>query len=168
MAGSDWDKIRDGMTISQRAATDADEPFLRKLIVDTVTEELQASLWPEPMRSHLLEIQYSARRQSIRTRYPNAEDRIVMVDEIPAGWFAKADLDDEIRWLDLMIAADHRGKGVGTAVLKEAMAESNRARKPARFSVSVMNGRAIQLYEHLGFRRIGGDEVQHIMEYVPA
>ena len=156
------------MTISQRPATDADEPFLRELILDSVAEELMAWSWPESMRSHLLEIQYRARRQSIRARFPNAEDKIVVVDGVPAGWFAKADLADEIRWIDLMITADQRGRGVGTAVLMDEIAESNRAGKPARFSVSVMNVRAIRLYEQLGFRRIGGDEVQHLMEYLPA
>lgn len=101
------------MTICQRLATEADEPFLRKLILDSVTEELMAWSWPEPMRSHLLEIQYSSRRQSIRARFPNAEDKIVVVDSIPSGWFAKAALDDEIRWIDLIIAANQRGKGFG-------------------------------------------------------
>jgi len=153
------------MIVSQRPATPEDEPFLRQLILDSVTEELMAASWPEPMRSQLLEMQYSARRRSIRERFPNAEDRIVLVDGQPAGWFARADLPDEIRWIDLMIRPERRGQGVGTALLGEEMAESDRARKPARFSVSVQNSRAIRLYERLGFRRTGGDETQHFMEY---
>jgi ribosomal protein S18 acetylase RimI-like enzyme len=155
------------MIVSQRPSTRADETFVRQLILKSAEEELMAASWPEPMRSHLLEIQYSGRIQSLRSRFPGIVEKILLADGVRAGWFAKADLENEIRWLDLIVAVEWRGHGVGTAVLTSEIEEANRRRKPARFSVSVMNIGAIRLYERLGFRRIGGDVVNHEMEYLP-
>jgi ribosomal protein S18 acetylase RimI-like enzyme len=155
------------MTVSQRPATPEDEPFLHQLILDTSSEECGAAAWPEPLRTQLLEIQYSARRRSIRARYPGAQDRIVLLDGLPCGWFSLAELPDEIRWIDLMIRPERRGQGAGTALLAEEMAAADRARKPARFSVCVTNAAAIRLYERLGFRRTGGSQTHHFMEYDP-
>jgi ribosomal protein S18 acetylase RimI-like enzyme len=47
------------------------------------------------------------------------------------------------------------------------MDEANHCGKAARFSVKAMNAGAIRLYERLGFRRIGRDEINSFMEYVP-
>jgi ribosomal protein S18 acetylase RimI-like enzyme len=44
------------------------------------------------------------------------------------------------------------------------IAAAARGGKPARLNVAVLNSRAIALYRRLGFARIGGDEVQHVME----
>ena len=40
-----------------------DESFVRNLILETIADELGASAWLEPMRSHLLGVQYGVRRQ---------------------------------------------------------------------------------------------------------
>jgi RimJ/RimL family protein N-acetyltransferase len=156
------------MNVTLRPATAEDAPFVRQLVLDTVSEELMADSWPEPMRSHLLEIQYSSRLYSIRARFASAQEFIILADTCPVGWIVKADLGEEIRWIELMVRSESRGKGVATAALSEQMAEADRLGKPGRFSVSVGNVRAIRLYESLGFRRTGGDDTQHFMEYVPA
>jgi ribosomal protein S18 acetylase RimI-like enzyme len=152
-----------GMTISLRPEETGDEPFLRRLVTTTITQELDADSWPEPMRSHLLGIQYSARRQSIRDRFPAGESGIVLVDGSEAGWLYTARLEDEVRLVEIMIQPEHRGRGVGSALIRRVI-EAAGAR-PVRLSVNVMNIRAAQLYERLGFRRIGGDEVQLLMEH---
>lgn len=156
------------MNVTLRPAIPEDAPFVRQLVLDTVSEELMADSWPEPMRSHLLEIQYSSRLYSIRARFPGAQEFIILADTCPVGWMVKADLGEEIRWIELMVRPESRGKGVGKAALAEQIAEADRLGKPGRFSVSVGNVRAIRLYESLGFRRTGGDDTQHFMEYVPA
>lgn len=56
---------------------------------------------------------------------------------------------------------------VGTAVIRQLLAAAAVTGKPLRLSVAVTNRAAIALYERLGFHRIAGDEVQHLMEYNP-
>lgn len=154
------------MTISLRPEELDDEAFLRRLITTTIAQELGADFWPEPMRSHLLGIQFSARRQAVRDRYPAGESGIVLVDGAEAGWLYVARLEDEIRLVEIMLLSEHRGKGVGAALVRQVIETAGT--RPVRLIVNATNVRAAQLYERLGFRRIGGDEVQHTMEHPAA
>ncbi len=142
----------------------ADENFLRNLILETAAAQLGADLWPEPVRSQLLEVQYSARLNAIRSRFPGGRSRIVRIDSADAGWLYTAEIDDEIRLVEIMIAAAHRGKGAGAEAIRIVIQEADAAGKPVRLSVDTANTAAFRLYERLGFRRIGGDEVRHQME----
>lgn len=155
------------MTVSLRTETPEDEPFLRRLILETIAASLGASSWPEPMRTHLLEIQYSARRQSVRANFPDGDSQLILVDGESAGWLYRAKLPDEIRVVEIIVADRHRGKGVGTAVLSTVLSEAQETSKPVRLSVDVRNSGASRLYERLGFRRTAGDELHHFMEKQP-
>lgn len=153
------------MKITRRRETQADEAFLRRLVIDTVGRELGADAWPEPMRGHLLGIQFDGRRQSHRANYPDAASDVIAADGRDAGWIVVATMPHEVRLVEIMVAAEFRGRGIGSAAIGEVLAAAGSAGQPARLHVSVTNSGAIRLYERLGFRRIGGDEVQHVMEW---
>jgi ribosomal protein S18 acetylase RimI-like enzyme len=57
-----------------------------------------------------------------------------------------------------------RGMGIGAAAIQVILSSAADAGKPVRLSVNPMNQGAIRLYERLGFRKIGEDEIQHFME----
>jgi ribosomal protein S18 acetylase RimI-like enzyme len=152
------------MTVSLRPESPADEDFIRRLVVETVGAELGAGDWPEPMRSHLLGIQYAARRESHRVNFPGAASQVIEADGAAAGWVVVATMLHEMRVVDIMVLAEMRGCGIGTAVLRGLLATAAAPGKPIRLNVSVMNDTAIRLYERLGFRRIESDEAQHLME----
>jgi ribosomal protein S18 acetylase RimI-like enzyme len=152
------------MTITRRPETPDDEPFLRQMIIASVAQELMAWTWPEAVRDHLLGVQYTAKLGSLRASYPQACSEIILVDSQPAGWIFLDETPEQVYLAEIMISIEMRGQGVGAAVLREVLARADRARKPVRLSVNVMNTRAIQLYERLGFARTGGSEVQHEME----
>jgi ribosomal protein S18 acetylase RimI-like enzyme len=155
------------MTLSARRELANDEPFLRHLIIATVAEQLMAAAWPEEIRESLLDMQYRGRLNSIRANFPDGESLIVQVDGQSAGWLFVSTQPDEIRLVEIMILPEHRGKGIGSVLIQDLISKAERAHLPARLSVDVMNGRAIQLYLRLGFRRAGGDEVRHFMEISP-
>jgi ribosomal protein S18 acetylase RimI-like enzyme len=152
------------MTVMLRPESGPDEPFLRRLIVETIAGELGALQWPEPMRSHLLGIQYTARRQSHRTNFPEGASYIIDADGTDAGWIVVTALPQQIQLVEIMVLQELRGRGIGTAAIRQVLASAAAAAKPVRLSVNVTNHAAIGLYQRLGFHRIDGDEVQHIME----
>jgi ribosomal protein S18 acetylase RimI-like enzyme len=156
------------MTVSFRPETPEDELCLRELIMEAVSQELGADSWPEPMRSHLLGIQYTQRRYAVRVHYPEGESRIILADGKTAGWIYVAALPDEIRIAEIMVMAGSRSRGVGSEVIRRIVAEAGPSGKPVRLHVNVMNVRAASFYERLGFQRIGGDELQHLMERLPS
>src|SRR5262245_64394049 len=106
------------MRISLRAESSADEPFLHRLVIEAVTQELAAESWPEPMRSHLIGLQYAARRQAVRTHFPDGHSRIILVDDREAGWLFFACLADEVRLVEIMILVELRGRGIGSMVIR--------------------------------------------------
>jgi GNAT superfamily N-acetyltransferase len=150
------------MIIGFRPEAPDDEPFLRRLIQSTIEEELGASAWPEPMRTHLIGLQCSARNQAVRGRFPEGESRIILADSAEAGWLYTAGLPEVVWLVEVMILPEHRGHGIGSAALRDVI--DSAGARPLRLKVNVANTRAARLYERLGFRRAGGDEVQHLME----
>jgi ribosomal protein S18 acetylase RimI-like enzyme len=151
------------MPVSLRLETPEDEPFLYHLITTTVAEEIMAWAWDEKLREPLLRMQYDGRRQSIRAEHPNAEHSIILLDGKPAGRIVIDRQESAIHLVDIAILTEHRSAGTGTAVIRELLAEADRAGKPVTLNVNVTN-RAAALYHRLGFRRTGGSEVQHYME----
>jgi ribosomal protein S18 acetylase RimI-like enzyme len=146
------------MTVSRRTETPEDEPFLRKLVLETLASELGANDWPEPMRDHLLQIQYRQRRAA-------GNGQIILLDGEEAGWIVLANLSDEIRIIEIMVREERRGLGAGSAVIAEIQATAREAGKAVRLGVNAINKDAIRLYRRLGFRETGGDGVQHEMEW---
>jgi ribosomal protein S18 acetylase RimI-like enzyme len=146
------------MTIKLRPESPQDEPFIRRVLLETIAAELGASEWPEPMRSHLLGIQYTGRRHA------EAAGKVIEADGVDAGWVLVNTTPDEMRLVEIMIVPELRGRGIGTATLGEILSTSAALEKPVRLNVNKMNHGAIRLYERMGFRKIGGDEVQYLME----
>ena len=154
--------------ITVRSEAPQDEPFLRRLIMGTAEEQLGASAWPPDIRETILNLQYQARRQAVRSRFPNGESRIILVDGSQAGWLYVAELPEETRLVEIMLLDEYRGHGIGAGVLRDLVATARAAGKPLRLSVDARNAGAMRLYERVGFRTTGSDEVQHFMEYAAA
>jgi GNAT superfamily N-acetyltransferase len=155
------------MIITLRPETAGDEPFLRRLILETIAIELGAHSWPEPLRSQVLELQFGTRRHGPRGSLPQGESRIILMDGAPAGWLYSGVLEDCVWVSEIMVLPELRDRGAGAAALRQVLAEAARAGLPVRLTVNVQNSGAIRLYERLGFHRIGGNEVQYQMEARP-
>jgi ribosomal protein S18 acetylase RimI-like enzyme len=161
------------MTVSTRPEAEVDEPFLRRLIIAEVAENLMASSWPEAIRDNLLDMQYRARRNSIRANFPQAESLLVLVDGQNAGWLVvdgtEGTQNGELRLVEILLLPDHRGKGIASQLIRDLLLRAERAHLPLRLSVDVNNAAAIRLYEKLGFRRVARDETRLFMEvpYLP-
>jgi ribosomal protein S18 acetylase RimI-like enzyme len=159
-------------TIHCRPATADDEPFLRRLIIETLTQELAAWLWPEAIREQLLEMQYRGKRQGIAANYAAAELSVIELSVIeasptdaapqPVGWIVVAPSDTDLHIVEIAVLPESRGKGIGAAALRGVLEVADRRGVPVRLNVTTGN-RAVRLYERLGFRRSGGSEVQDFM-----
>jgi ribosomal protein S18 acetylase RimI-like enzyme len=155
-----------GAMIHCRQATQEDEPFLRGLLIATLTEELAAWAWPEAIREQLLEMQCRVRRQGIAANYPDAEISVVSADAEPVGWIVVMRSAEELYIVDIAVLPGRRGEGIGTAALRGTLEEADRNGLPARLNVNIGN-RANALYERLGFRRTGGTDLQDFMAREP-
>jgi len=153
------------MTVTYRPETQDDETFVRRLVVETIAGELGARTWPEPMRSQLIDLQYRTRRSVGRSTPGVTTSQILVADGEDAGWLLTADLDDEIRIVEIMVLPPRRNQGVGSEAIDAVLRRAAGTGKPVRLLVNCTNARAIRLYERLGFRTAGTDQVQFLMEW---
>lgn len=72
---------------------------------------------------------------------------------------------EEIRVVDVGLLTEHRGQGIGSAVLKAVIAEAVEAGRPVRLQVEPSN-RALRLYERLGFVRVPTAGIHVELEWV--
>ena len=123
-----------------------DREFLYRVYASTRTEELAVVPWDDAQKDAFLRAQFAAQDAFWRKTYGDASFDIVVVDGEPAGRLYLRRGDSEIRIVDIALLPEHRGKGVGTRLLRDVIAEGMRV----TIHVERMNP-ALRLYERLGF-----------------
>lgn len=137
-----------------RPVEPADEPFLRQVYAGTRLDELRAVGWSAAEREAFLRMQFDAQQRCYRENFPQAEFSIVLRDNVPIGRLYLDRGASEFRIIDIALLPEHRGKGVGTAILKNILAEAAAAGKAVAIQVDRLNP-ALQLYRRLGFEVTG-------------
>ena len=72
----------------------------------------------------------------------------------------------EIRIVDIALLPEHHNGGIGSAILRDILAEGARSGKRVSIHVEMFNP-ALGLYERLGFRKLREHGVYHFMEWSP-
>ena len=138
--------------LSLRPATEDDVPFLLALREQTMDGHFRAS-GAEPSREQHLE--------RVRVRFECA--LIIEHEGRPAGLFKVA--RDGLDWqlIQIQLAPELQGRGVGERLLRDLIAEARRA--GASLSLHVLHANpARRLYERLGFRIVGQEgEREYLM-----
>lgn len=108
----------------------------------------------------LPELQRAAQRREFLQRFPGSEPEIVCQGGEPVGrvWVWRG--EGATYLVDLIVAPPHRGRGIGTTLLRGLLATGG----PVRLSVAVANTPAQRLYERLGFRVTQRSETHLHME----
>lgn len=144
----------DPFRVELRRAQRADLPFLEDVHVEALGPvALIGYGWPAVTL-----------REQFRREIEVATCHVVSVDARRAGYVSVEDRDSYWYIDAIAIARRYQGKGIGTIVLRNVLAEA--ATRPVRLNVLHVN-RARELYERLGFRAIRRDEHRQIMEWRP-
>lgn len=152
--------------LTLRPATAEDEPFLRDLYASTRREELAGMNLGEAQRDLLLGMQFRAQRQGYEAQFPGAHHHIVLRDGAPVGRLYVDRLPGEIRLIDIALLPEHRGSGIGGALLRDLLAEAAGSSSIVSLHVLETNP-ARRLYERLGFTRTGGDGLRCALAWRP-
>lgn len=138
-----------------RPATGTDEEFLRALFVSSRPFDA-SGLAAVP---GLLEMQYAARERSYASAYPSTRDEIVLVDDEPVGRLLTASTATGQHVVDVALVPQHRGHGLGTALLSRLLDEG-----PVTLEVDVTNP-ARRLYERLGFTTVSTTDTDLTLQH---
>jgi GNAT superfamily N-acetyltransferase len=158
--------VRAPAPFTLRPVVEADLPFLLRVYASTREEELAAVEWPAASKEAFLRQQFEAQHRWYREQYAGASFDVVEVGGVPAGRLYVARWPREVRLVDVALLPEHRGRGLGEALVRKVLGEAAGTGKPVGVHVERMN-RALRLYERLGFRRREDKGVYLLLEWSP-
>lgn len=148
--------------VELRPVTSADGKLLREVYRSTREEELALTPWSEDQKAAFLEMQFTAQDTYYRQIHPDGRYLVILRHGAPVGRLYLVRLEDALRIVDIAILPEHRGAGIGTALLEEVIAEADEAGIAVSLHVEPWNP-AKRLYERHGFVSV---EVRGVYEFM--
>ena len=156
----------DAAEVTLRPITPEDTAFLFAVYASTRAEELAAVRWSEAEKEEFLRMQSTMQHRFYQAHFPAAAFQVVLRRGSPIGRLYVDRRPEEIRIVDVALLPEHRGAGIGSALIRDALAEALDAGKPVRIHVERLNP-ALSLYGRLGFVPTGDAGVYLLLEWAP-
>jgi ribosomal protein S18 acetylase RimI-like enzyme len=153
-----------GITLRPVASSDRD--LLLQVYASTREEELQLVDWSADQKAAFVRMQFEAQDAYYREHYHPATFDVVEVDGEPVGRLYVARWEDEIRIIDVALLPEHRGRGIGTSLIRALLDEAAASGKRLSIHVETHNP-ARRLYERLGFAEVADRGLYVLMEATP-
>jgi len=134
--------------LNRRPVSPADDALLMSLFADARPELF---LLDPLVRDRVVDLQLRAQRREYAVAHPQATHDILVVDGVDVGQLVLAQTPNEVRIVDLSVLSSHRGRGIGSSVLREVIDEADRRGRRVQLSVWSDNTAARHLYASLGF-----------------
>ena len=153
--------------VSLRPAGPGDAEVLYRIYASTREEELSVVPWDAPTKEAFLRMQFAAQDTYYHANFPQASYDLIMAGEQVLGRLYVH--RGEMAWnvIDIALLPEHRGKGIGSRLMTEVLAEAGAAAKPVEIHVERFNP-ARRLYDRLGFRQIDDKGVYLLLEWRPS
>lgn len=142
----------------------ADEAFLLQVYGSSRADELARVPWSEEQKQAFVKMQFTAQRDHYAAVYPQARHDIIYVDETAAGRIYVDRDAERVHVLDVTVLPEHRGRGVGSTLLRRLMDEAGASGKAVTIYVEFFNP-SLRLFERLGFQREKEEGFQFLMKW---
>ena len=152
------------MPITLRSIRPDDEAFLFQVYASTRAEEMAVVAWDDEQKQAFLQMQFNAQRLSYQQQFPQAEYQVILRGDVAAGRLIVDRSDEGVLLIDIALLPEHRNAGIGSSLIRDLQAEAAQAEKPVRLHVENFNP-AFQLYERLGFKKVGESGFYWLMEW---
>jgi len=136
--------------VALRPSRETDREFLVALYASTRAQELDSTGWTDTQRDAFVRMQFDLQDRHYRHVFPSAAHSLILRGGQPIGRVIVDRGQREIRVVDISLMPEHRGQGIGSALLRRVTAEAAVAGVPVGLSVEATNP-ARQLYERMGF-----------------
>ena len=150
-----------------RPAEPQDAELLFRVYASTRVEELSVVPWDDAQKEAFLRAQFEAQDRWYHEHYDRTSFDVVLIGGEPAGRLYVHRGESEIRIVDIALLPEHRGGGVGTALLRDLLDEADADDKRVTIHVERLNP-ALRLYERLGFAVAEDKGVYLLLERSPA
>jgi GNAT superfamily N-acetyltransferase len=147
-----------------RLEAEQDLPFLSRLYASTREQELaRLSDWSADVRQAFCDQQFHAQRRHYHSHIPNCDYRIILRGGEPIGRLYLEERMTQVHVVDIALMPEHRGLGLGTAILLALAGAAVRQAKGVGIFVEKYNP-ALRLYTRLGFVPISQTDLYLEME----
>ena len=151
--------------LALRPETEADLAFLFRVYASTRAAEMALVDWSDHEKESFLRMQFNAQRTHYLDNYPDARFDVLEQQGQAIGRLYVHRTESETRVMDITLLPEHRGRGLGGALMRALLDEAAAAGRSVSIHVERYNP-AIRLYERLGFQAKGEDGgVYRLMEW---
>ena len=140
----------DAPALALRPARDGDAEFLARLYASTRVDDPALAGWSEQQREAFIVQQFHAQTVHYSQHYADASFDVVIVGGETAGRLIVDRRERELDLVDISLLPEHRGRGIGTALLQTLLDEGDGCGMTVGLQVQCYN-RALRLYKRLGF-----------------
>ena len=145
------------------AAFERDLEFLYRVYASTRAEEMALVGWTADQQEAFLRMQFQAQHSFYQEQFPAAEYSVLERRSNPIGRLYLDRRPAEFRVIDIALLPEHRGAGIGGALMRRIIDEASLVGKCVRIHVERHNP-AMSLYSRLGFRKIEDQGIYWLME----
>ena len=156
----------ENLNVFLRPARKDEDAFLFKVYASTRATEMAWLDWTPEQKEAFLQMQSTAQLKHYRLNYPSAEYQIIEQNGVAVGRLIVDRSKNPILLMDIALLPEYQGKGVGTAIVQDLMAEAARKSWSLCLHVETFNP-AMQLYSRLGFVKSGELGIYHEMTWQP-
>jgi ribosomal protein S18 acetylase RimI-like enzyme len=146
---------------------ESDLPLLSRIYASTRSGELAHVPWTDAQKAAFLDSQFHAQHTYYQQNYPAALWLVIVRAGEAIGRLYLDRWAREHRLIDISLLPAHRGRGYGTALLRDLIAEAASAGKALSIHVE-KNNPAMTLYGRLGFKPVGEHGIYDLLELHPA
>ena len=140
-----------------------DNAFIETVYYATREAELNLTNWTEQQKSAFALMQCMAQLSEYKTKFPGAAFQVIIFNKKSAGRFYTWENDKEIRLIDITLLPQFRGRGIGTALVRDLIKRSDKFQKKISLHVDPVNP-ALHFYLRLGFIHIKNNGRHYYME----
>lgn len=140
------------LPVNLRSITADDLPFLYSLYAST-REELDTLDWDETQKQAFVTMQFNAQHHWYTTQYEGADFSVIEANGEPIGRLYVYRTREEIRLMDIALLPQWRNGGIGSRLLADLIAESERDSKPITLHVEPYKP-AFGWYQRRGFETV--------------
>jgi ribosomal protein S18 acetylase RimI-like enzyme len=150
--------------VALRPVAPDDQEFLARVYASTREVELEPVPWSAEEKRAFLAHQFHAQSVHYERHYSHASFDVILVDGEAAGRLIVTRSEQGVHVVDVALLAEHRGRGIGTRLLRDLMTEAGE--RP--LSIYVESGNpARSLYSRLGFDVVSEHGPYLLMERQP-
>ena len=153
-------------SITTRAATPDDDAFLFELFQAVRAPEFTLTPLAPAHLDMLMRMQFAGQKQTYNAQYPGG-DHVILMQMRPIGriWLHRAASAHHL--VDIALLPDFQKRGIGAALIGDAIAAARAAGVPLSCSVAVINPGSLRFHQRMGFRILSQDDVFYQLAVEP-